>query len=135
LIRSATVILAFILGCSASLSWEATETDHVDSLDVILHGDDMLDVYIESGRGIGSVTLYFEEPVRVDSFSVTLMYDSLHPYRFCESLGFEFSGRGDSSLWMIDHSMIDLGETGKVSFPADDRFDVLRIGWIDFYRQ
>ncbi len=135
MIRSVTGILAFILCCSGTLSWEAVERDHVDSLDVLLHGGDMLEMYIESGRGIGSVTLDFEEPVRVDSFSVTLMYDSLHPYRFCESIWFEFTGIRDSSLWMIDHSMIDLGEDGTAFFPVDDRFDVLRIGWIDFYRQ
>jgi len=135
LIRSVTVILAFILGCSASLSWEAVETDHVESLDAFLHGDDVLDVHIESGRGIGSVTLQFEEPVRVDSISVTLMYDSLNPYHFCESMSLAFTGRGDSSLWMVDHSMIDLGEDGSVSFREDDGFMTLRISWIDFYRQ
>jgi hypothetical protein len=128
-------ILAIILSCSTTLSWEATETDRVDSLEVILHGHDRLELYIESSRGIGSVTLDFMEPVQVDSIRITLMYDSLSPYRYCESMGLAFAGGGDSSLWMEDHSMIHLGEDGTVSLPADNWFVTLRLGWIDFYRQ
>lgn len=135
MIRSVTGILAFILCCSGTLSWEAVERDHVDSLDVLLHGDDMLEIYIESGRGIGSVSLDFGEPVQVDSIRLTLMYDSLTPFRFCESLGLAFTGGGDSSLWMTRHTMIPLDEEGTVSFPAENWFVTLRIGWIDFYRQ
>ena len=135
MIRQVTGILAFILCCSPSLSWEAIERNHVDSLDVSRNGDGMLDVYIESGRGIGSLTLDFGDPLQVDSLRITLMYDSLNPYRFCESISLAFTGPGDSSLWMVDHSMIDLGEDGTVSFSEDDGFVTLKIGWIDFYRQ
>ena len=135
MIRQVTGILAFILCCSSSLSWEATLRDHVDSLDVIRCGDERLEIYIESCRGIGSVSLDFREFVQVDSIMVTLMYDSLTPYRYCESIGLSFAGGGDPGLWMVDHSMIHLGEGGTVSFPADGWFVTLRVGWIDYYRQ
>ncbi len=129
------IILVFIISCSASLSWEAVETNHVESLDVLRHGDDMLEIYIESGRGYGSVSLDFEEPVYGDSIRIVLMYDSLHHYDFCESLSLEYTGEGDSNLSMINHSMIDLGEDGSVVIPVDEDFTMLKIGWIDFYRQ
>jgi len=134
LIRQVTGIMALILCCSPSLSWEAVDKDHVESIDVIQYGDERLEVYIESIRGIGAVTLDFGVPVQVDSIAVTLMYDSLAPYRFCESFVFEFTGEGDSNLWMVDNSMIDLGADGTACFPVDDRFVTLRVGWIDFYR-
>ena len=130
-----TAILVFIISCSTSLSWEVVETDHVESLDVFLDGDGMLEVYIERGRGIGSVTLDFGEPVQGDSIRVILMYDSLHSYYFCESFTLEFTGGRDSNLLTIDHSMIDFGEDGSVSIPVDVEFDMLKIGWIDFFRQ
>ena len=135
MIRSVTGILAFILCCSGTLSWEVIETDRVDSLEVTKHGDERLDVFIESIRGIGSISLDFGEPVQVDSIRLTLMYDSLTPFRFCESLGIAFTGEGDSSLWMTRHTMIPLDEDGTVSFPVEDRFVTLRIGWIDYFRQ
>ncbi len=134
MIRQVTGIMALILCCSPSLSWETVDKDHVESIDMIQYGDERLEVYIESIRGIGSVTLDFGEPVQVDSITVTLMYDSLSPYRFCESFVFEFTGEGDSNLWMVDHSMIDLGADGTAGFPVDDQFVTLRVGWIDFYR-
>ncbi len=108
---------------------------HVESLNVFRRGDDMLEIYIESGRGIGSVSLAFEEPVQADSIRIILSYDSLHHYHFCESLSLEFAGGGDLNLSMINHSMIDLGEDGSVSVPVDEGFTMLKIGWIDFYRQ
>ncbi len=130
-----TGILAFILCCSTTLSWEAVEKDRVDFVDVIRHGDERLEIYIESSRGIGSVSLDFREFIEVDSIRIKLMYDSLNPFRFCESIGLEFVGGGDSDLWMTDHSMIPIGKDGTVSFPADEGFVTLRISWIDFYRQ
>ncbi len=133
--RQITVVLLFILGCSQSLSWEITSRDRVDSLNVVRHGDDRLDVYIECDRGIGSVTLDFEDVILVDSIRITLMYDSLQQYGFCESLGFQFTGNGDSNIWMVNHSMIDLGEDGTASFTSEDGFITLGISWIDFYRQ
>ena len=135
MIRQLSIILVFIINCSASLSWEAAETDHVESLDVLRHGDRILEIYIESGRGIGSVSLDFEEPFHEDSIRIILMYDSLHHYHFCESLSLEFAGGVDSNLSMINHSMIDLGEDGSVVMPVDEDFTMLKIGWIDFYRQ
>ncbi len=129
------IILVFIISCSASLSWEAVEKNHVESLDVLRHGDDMLEIYIESGRGYGSVSLDFGEPVHGDSIRIILMYDSLHHYDFCESLSLEYAGGGDSNLSIINHSMIDLGEDGSVVIPVDEDFTMLKIGWIDFYRQ
>ena len=125
----------FIISCSASLSWEAVEKNHVESLDVLRHGDDMLEIYIESGRGYGSVSLDFGEPVHGDSIRIILMYDSLHHYDFCESLSLEYAGGGDSNLSIINHSMIDLGEDGSVVITVDEDFTILKIGWIDFYRQ
>ncbi len=135
MIRQLTGILAFILCCSGSLSWEAVEVDRVDSLDVTRCGDERLEVYIESIRGIGSVILEFGELVQVDSIRITLIYDSITVYRFCESLGLAFTGEGDSILWIARCSMIPLDEEGTVSFPVDNRFETLRIGWIDYYRE
>lgn len=135
LIRQLPIILVFIISCSASLSWEAVERDHVESLDVFRNGNDMLEIHIECGRGIGSVSLDFGEPVQGDSIRIVLMYDSLHHYDFCESLSLEYAGGGDSNLSMINHSMIDLGEDGSVVMPVDEGFTMLKIGWIDFYRQ
>jgi len=140
LIRQLPIILLFIISCSASLSWEAVERDNVESLDVLRHGDGMLEIHIESARGIGSVSLNFGEPVQGDSIRIILMYDSLHHYNFCESLSLEYAGEGDSNLslfnhTMINHSMIDFGEDGSVFIPVDEGLSMLKISWIDFYRQ
>ncbi|RKZ08344.1 hypothetical protein DRQ25_09310 [Candidatus Fermentibacteria bacterium] len=132
--KQMVVILMLIISCASSLSWEITSADRVDSMSVFQNEDGILEVYIECGMGIGSISLDFEEPVKGDSIRITLMYDSLHSYSFCESLILEFTGGRDMDLWIIDHSMIDLREDGSVSLPVEEGIMMLRIGWIDFYR-
>ena len=133
--RKIIALLAFVLSCSTALSWEVVERDRVDSVAVEQHGARRLDVYIECPRGIGSISLQFTESVQVDSLKLTLMYDSLTPFGFCEGMGLDFAGSTDAAAWIENHSMIRLSEEGSVTFPVEGGFTVLNAGWIDFYRE
>ena len=133
--RKITVLLAFTICCSTALSWEVVERNRIDFISVEQHEGERLDVYIECSRGIGSVRLEFAEPVQVDSLKLTLMYDSLTPFTFCEGMGFDFIGSRDAAVWAENHSMIGLSEEGSVTVPVQGGFTVLSAGWIDFYRE